>query len=52
MAIRAKTQHPNDDYVQPGLLYSKVMKDNERSNLISNIVDHLHHAKKFVRKKY
>ncbi len=40
-AARQKYTHPNDDFVQAGDLYRKVMKDTDRKNLISNIVGHL-----------
>jgi len=40
--------HPNDDYFQPGTLYSKVMNDQQRTNLINNIAGNLKNAKKFV----
>jgi catalase len=33
--------HPNDDFVQAGNLYRDVMTDQDRENLISNIVSHL-----------
>jgi catalase len=49
--VRQRTQHPNDDFVQPGVLFSKVMKDTDRDNLIGNIVDHLQHAKKFIQER-
>ena len=31
----------DDDFVQPGDLYRKVMKDQDRANLVNNIVGHL-----------
>ncbi len=40
--------HPNDDYVQPGNLYRKVMDDEARDHLIGNIVDHLGGAAKRI----
>ena len=40
--------HPNDDFVQPAALYSKVMTDVDRDHLISNIVGHLRGAKKEI----
>ena len=40
--------HPNDDFVQPGNLYRKVMTDLDRDNLIENIVSHLCNAKKEI----
>ncbi|NJB68879.1 catalase [Desulfobaculum xiamenense] len=33
--------HPNDDFAQGGALYSKVMTDTDRANLVANIVGHL-----------
>jgi len=33
--------HPNDDFVQAGNLYRDVMTDQDRGNLIGNLVDHL-----------
>lgn len=38
--------HPNDDFVQPGNLYRKVINDENRDHLIGNIVDHLGKAYK------
>ena len=40
--------HPNDDFVQAGNLYRKVMTDQDRENLIGNIVDHLGGAMKRI----
>ncbi|KPJ72657.1 catalase [candidate division TA06 bacterium DG_78] len=40
--------HPNDDFVQAGNLYRKVMKDEDRDHLIGNIVDHLGNAQKRI----
>jgi catalase len=40
--------HPNDDFVQPGNLYRKVMTEEARSHLVGNIVDHLGRAKKRI----
>jgi len=45
---RQKYTHPNDDFVQAGDLYRKVMKDTDRKNLISNIVGHLGGAQKRI----
>ena len=45
---RQKYTHPNDDFVQPGVLYRKVMTDQNRENLIGNIVTHLCNAKKEI----
>ena len=40
--------HPNDDFVQAGNLYRDVMTDQDRENLIGNIVDHLGRAQKRI----
>ena len=40
--------HPNDDFVQPGNLYRKVMTDQDRDHLIGNIVSHLCNANKEI----
>ncbi|MHC4388746.1 MAG: catalase [Planctomycetota bacterium] len=40
--------HPNDDFVQAGNLYRKVMTDEDRGHLIGNIVDHLGGAQKRI----
>jgi len=40
--------HPNDDFVQAGDLYRKVMTDEDRNHLIGNIVDHLGKAQKRI----
>jgi len=45
---RQKYTHPNDDFVQPGNLYRKVMTNQDRDNLIGNIVSHLCNAKKEI----
>ena len=39
---------PNDDFVQPGDLYRKVMTEKDREHLIGNLVDHLGHAAKRI----
>ena len=38
--------HPNDDFVQAGTLYRRVMTDMDREHLVGNIVDHLGGAQK------
>ena len=48
MAKRQPYTHPNDDFVQAGTLYSKVMTDQDRTNLIGNIVSHLGNAQKRI----
>jgi len=46
MAARQPYTHPNDDFVQAGDLYRKVMTDQDRDHLIGNIVAHLGNAQK------
>ena len=48
MAARHPYTHPNDDFVQPGDLYRKVMTDQDRDHLIGNIVAHLGGAQKRI----
>lgn len=43
--------HPNDDFVQPGNLYRKVMTDMDREHLIGNIVTHLCNANKDIQQR-
>ena len=50
-AVRLTTQHKNDDYAQPGVLYSKVMNKQERDNLVENVVGHLKNAKEFIQER-
>jgi len=38
LAQRYKPAHPNDDFSQAGSLFSKVLTDQGRSNLVSNLV--------------
>lgn len=45
---RTYANHPNCDFAQPGALFSKVMNDQQRANLINNISGHLKNAKPFV----
>jgi catalase len=47
-AGRHKFKHPNDDFVQAGDLYRKVMTDEDQDHLIGNIVDHLGKAQKRI----
>ncbi|KPK64442.1 catalase [candidate division WOR_3 bacterium SM23_42] len=47
-AARQPYVHPNDDFVQAGTLYRKVMNDEAREHLIGNIVDHLGNAQKRI----
>ena len=48
MAGRHEYDHPNDDFVQPGDLYRKVMTDEDRDHLIDNIVSHISGAQKRI----
>jgi catalase len=48
MAGRYPYAFPNDDFVQPGELYRKVMTDMDRDHLIGNIVEHLGNADKRI----
>jgi catalase len=47
-AARQRYTHPNDDFVQAGDLYRKVMTDEDRDHLIGNIVAHLGNAQKRI----
>jgi catalase len=47
-AGRQKYIHPNDDFVQAGVLYKKVMTDADRDHLVGNIVGHLGGARKRI----
>ncbi len=47
-AARYPFTFPNDDFVQPGDLYRKVMTEQDRKNLVGNIVDHLGGAQKRI----
>ena len=46
MAARYAYELGDVDFVQPGALYSKVMTDKDRENLVRNIVSHLGNAQK------
>jgi catalase len=46
--IRQRTEHKNDDYIQGGQLYSKVMNADQKTLLINNLVGAMKGAKKFV----
>ena len=48
LAARTPYRYPNDDFVQPGNLYRDVMIDQDRENLIGNIVSHLSSAQKRI----
>jgi catalase len=43
--------HPNDDFEQANALYSTVMDEKQRSNLIKNITDNLKDAKRFIQER-
>ena len=47
-ADRHPYSHPNDDFVQAGNLYHDVMTEQDRKNLIGNIVSHLSGAQKRI----
>ncbi len=47
-ADRHPYAHPNDDFAQAGNLYRDVMTDQDRENLIGNIVSHLGGAQKRI----
>ena len=47
-AGRQAREYPQDDFVQAGNLYSKVMSDEDREHLIGNIADHLGKAERRV----
>ena len=47
-AARQRYTHPNDDFVQAGDLYRKVMTDEDREHLVGNIVAHLGGAQKRI----
>ena len=46
IAARQRYSHPNDDFVQAGALFSKVMTESDRAHLVGNIVGHLAGAQK------
>jgi catalase len=41
----------DDDFVQPGVLYRKVMSDTDREHLVGNIVAHLGNAQKRIQRR-
>ena len=47
-AGRHPFNYPNDDFVQAGTLYHKVMSDMDKEHLVGNIVDHLGKAQKHI----
>jgi catalase len=48
LAARHKPAYPQDDFVQAGDLYRKVMDDTAKENLVGNIVAHLGNAQKRI----
>jgi len=50
-AARTRTSHPNDDFAQVGEFYRKVLKPDERTRLVSNIVNHLKNARKDIQQR-
>ena len=46
MVARHPINHPNSDFEQPGLLYRKVMNDEEKTDLVNNLVGHMKNATK------
>ncbi|WP_449244450.1 catalase [Desulfobacca acetoxidans] len=48
LAGRYPYRFPNDDFVQAGNLYRKVMTDTDRDHLVGNIVAHLGNAQKRI----
>ncbi|MBW2623797.1 MAG: catalase [Deltaproteobacteria bacterium] len=47
-AARQPYLHPNDDFVQAGNLFRNVMTDQDRENIIGNLVDHMGGAQKRI----
>lgn len=47
-AGRHQFRHPNDDFVQAGTLYRKVMTETDPEHLIGNIVSHLGNTRKRI----
>jgi catalase len=48
MAARHSYELSDVDFVQPGVLYRKVMTDEDREHLVGNIVSHLKNAQKRI----
>lgn len=48
---RHSFEHPNCDFKQAGALFSKVMSETDRTNLINNISGHLKNAQKFIQER-
>jgi catalase len=51
MADRHAYTLSDDDFVQPGDLYAKVMTDEDREHLVGNIVSHLKNAQKRIQRR-
>jgi len=41
LVARHKPNHPNSDFEQPGNLFRKVLKEDERQRLIKNVAGHM-----------
>jgi catalase len=50
-AARQRYTHPNDDFVQAGDLFRKVMSEEDRQHLVGNIVAHLGRAQKRIQSR-
>mmetsp|Transcript_39806 Transcript_39806/g.46332 ORF Transcript_39806/g.46332 Transcript_39806/m.46332 type:complete len:230 (-) Transcript_39806:167-856(-) len=44
-------KHPNCDFAQPGALFRKVMKEDNRKALITNVVGHLKNAQRDIQER-
>ncbi len=51
VAARHPQELTDDDFVQPGVLYRKVMSDTDREHLVGNIVAHLGGAQKRIQRR-
>ena len=47
-AMKQARDYDQDDFAQTGVLYSRVMSDQDRANLVGNIVSHLGGAQKRI----
>jgi len=47
-AARTTYPHHNDDFEQAGVLYRRVMTDEDRAHLVGNIIDHLKGAQRRI----
>jgi catalase len=50
-AARTIYPHSNDDFEQAGVLYRKVMTDEDKAHLVGNIIDHLKGAQKRIQRR-